>query len=205
MSQERDDFGARLEAYLAGELNERERAEFEAEALADPELAEQFASAVGLDAFLREAMVVDGHGPTARLRPHRLWPLVVSAAAVIAVMVFWPRDGELPTAGREPVLRGGSSTLQLLAPDDDARAIDTFRWSSDPGAVRYRLELTDRDGRLRHVALTGDTLLTRDDDGFPMVVDSLAGRATWRVVPILGDGREGEPSPPGVLSLPVSR
>lgn len=205
MSQDRDDFGARLEAYLAGELNERQRAALETEALADPELAEQFASAVGLDASLREAVVVEGRGPTARLRPQRLWPLVVSAAAVIAVMVFWPRDGAPPMAGREPVLRGGSSMVQTLAPRHGDATIDTFRWSADPRAMRYRVELTDNDGHLQHVALTGDTLLARGDSGFPAVVDSLAGRATWRVIPILADGREGDASPPAVLSLPDAR
>lgn len=203
MSMDREEFGARLEAYLGGDLDPDQRAAFEAEVLDDPDLAERFAAAVGQDAAVREARVVEGSHARDRLAPRRVWPVAVAAAAAVAVLVFWPDGVDLPTEAPERVLRSGADTVRPLEPRGTVPGeIERFRWTSVPGAVRYRLEVRDLDGRVRHVALVGDTVLTRAAALFPVVVDSLAGGLAWQVVPILVDGRRGEASPTAAVDRP---
>ncbi|MBD3222659.1 hypothetical protein GF314_15600 [bacterium] len=203
MSMDREEFGARLEAYLGGDLDPDQRAAFEAEVLDDPDLAEQFAATVGQDAAVREAQVVEGSHARDRLVPRRVWPVAMAAAAAVAVLVFWPGGVDLPTEAPERVLRSGADAVRPLEPRGTVSGeIERFRWTSVPGAVRYRLEVRDLDGRVRHVALVGDTVLTRAAATFPVVVDSLAGGLAWQVVPVLVDGRRGEASPTAAVDRP---
>lgn len=199
MSLPDDRFAGCLGAYLAGDLDAEERAAFEAAVLADPELTDRLAEAVRLDAAVREVLVTRG-GATAAdaVRRGRVWLVAVPmAAAALALFLLWPRDLQGPFEGRHGVMRGPGAAVTAQAPVGKVSPpVEYFQWIASPGAMSYRLELRDLDGATRHVVVVGDTLLLRAARGFPAVVDSLTAGFTWQVVPLLADGREGNPSRP---------
>lgn len=200
MSHDRDERGARLEAYLAGALDETERAAFEAEALADPELADQLYAAEGLDAALRGAISAETAAvvrPPASSWRRRLWLAALPAAAVVTFLILMPRNGldsSLPTAST-PVLRGDEAPTRGLTPRGELTAApDRFVWTSAAGAVRYRLELFDGGGRLLLTRVVGDTVFVVPPTVPVAVADG--DEPYWRVLPIAADGRELPASAP---------
>lgn len=222
-SNDRDEYGARLAAYLAGAMSREERAAFEAETVSDPDLADELYAAQSLDAALedaapdaatarerpREATVSTAPSatPRRRIRPERLWhrgawPVVLPLAAVVALVVLLPRwlgDGPPPA---DPVFRGEEAAITGLAPRGGVAELpDRFVWTSDSLAVRYRFELFDASGRLVHTAVVTDTVLTAASELFP-AADLLSGSAPfWLVTPLAADGREGPSSPPVVFEI----
>jgi hypothetical protein len=203
-----DDRDARLEAYLAGALDADARAAFEAEILADPELADALYAAESLNAALRESLAAEA-GPAAVVRPptatwrRRLWLAALPVAAVLAFMLLVPRatDPEGPVPA--PVLRGDEAASVGLEPAGELTAApERFLWTATAGAARYRLELYDGAGRPLLVRVLADTVLALGAAPADLVTFAPGDEPYWRVIPIDAAGRELASSPPLRFRLP---
>ena len=191
----------RLARYRAGGMDEPERAAFESEVLANDALAEALYREVSLDALLpHEAQAraaAPGPGPTGVVQAHarrrgvlplplaRLLLPVAAVLVAISSVVLWS-GRHRPDAPLDEALRGGSGALVLLEP---AGSLDqpprVFRWSRDPGAASYRVELYDAHARRLGTVVTADTVVAL---GALSRAPVAAGE--WRVVALGADGLE---------------
>ena len=122
-------------------------------------------------------------------RHRRRWlvPAAGVAAAAAVVFLVWPGmrepagDGHLT---REPAL---TTTLapQPIAPLDSVAALDSVRWSSVPGTIRYRLTLFAADGDVVWQTSPTDTAV-----GIPDTLDLRSGEQYyWQIKAETGHGR----------------
>ena len=181
-------FDERLEKYVAGELSPDERAAFEDEVLADPELADRLYADVNVSEAIKTAATARrergvqsaGAAPWWR-RPMFRWLVPAAAAAAIAVVVLvQPDDPERP-----PVMRGDEGQFSAIEPSGEVAAVPVrFAWTSSSGASFYRFELFDQSAVSVYQTVTADTLLV------PPASISVPSRGHWTVTP-LSDIRVG--------------
>ena len=193
----------RLIAYVDGELGAQDRAAFEAEMAADPELAAQVAahrrlaeSVAGAYAPILEEPVPPRLAPLAGAANDRgrrpglaQWAAMAACLAlgVLAGRTLWPQQGPLVT-------RGGA----LLARGDLDKAL-TKRLAADGGVVRVGLTFKALDGRYcRTFESAADRLAglaCRRDRGWAVQVAS-----AWSPEPAAGYRTAASPTPPAVLA-----
>ena len=193
----------RLIAYVDGELGAQDRAAFEAEMAADPELAAQVAahrrlaqSVAGAYAPILEEPVPPRLAPLAGAANDRgrrpglaQWAAMAACLAlgVLAGRTLWPQQGPLVT-------RGGA----LLARGDLDKAL-TKRLAADGGVVRVGLTFKALDGRYcRTFESAADRLAglaCRRDGGWAVQVAS-----AWSPEPAAGYRTAASPTPPAVLA-----
>ena len=129
--------------------------------------------------------------PVQRPRGLARWlPLAVSLVFVMAVALWSGRHrpagprGKLP--GGSEGLRGGVPTLVLLEPVGPiAEPPRQFRWTRDPDAASYRVELFDQDAKRIGLVTTRDTTLAIES-----LTHETISSGQWRVVPLGADGLE---------------
>jgi hypothetical protein len=126
-----------------------------------------------------------------RSRLARIWLPVAASALVVVGLAIWRgqnrppiQGGRLPGGGEG--MRGGVPALVLLEPVGPiADSPRQFRWTRDPGAASYRVELFDQDAKRIGVAVTADTTLA---------IETLSRQpinaGQWRVVPLGANGLE---------------
>lgn len=193
----------RLARYRAGAMSDDERAAFEWEALSSDALAEALYGEISLDAVAAGATKPEGARerplavpapdvhPKRRSRGLGRWlPLAASLLFVMGIAIWTgktqfgrPRGVRVP--GGEG-LRGGAPALSVIEPVGDLPAAPRrFRWTRDPGAASYRVELFDPGSRRIGVAVTTDTTLALEALTHESIVSG-----QWRVVAIGADGLE---------------
>ncbi|MFW6078156.1 MAG: hypothetical protein ACODAE_00950 [Gemmatimonadota bacterium] len=101
------------------------------------------------------------------LRPGRRWSRAgLAAAAVIALLVGGPLVWRLADVrdGPSEVMRGEEEAVRVIGPIGVVSEPPTaLTWRSLPGAVRYAVDLVDRDGRAIVSEETRDTTLVLTD------------------------------------------
>ncbi len=197
MSHRKDE---KLERWLESDLDPREMAEFEKQALGDEQLAEELFQAMELQAGLLEAAnsVEDKEILKPRrksMKPRNFAWAGGLMAAVLALFVLFP---QAPSPYKElPLrLRGGGDAGAAIGTEPMGELLHfprIFRWhppAATPG-TRYRWELYDAQARRRAVAVVNDSLLVRNAAETP--ADSL-GSWRWLVIELKPNGLEGATS-----------
>lgn len=121
--------------------------------------------------------------PKTRIRP---W---MAAAASVTILfgagygVWMGMDG-----GRDPVLRGPESSVELLSPASGQEGVGPieFQWQPVSNAFEYILEILDLEGESLHTHTTSDTSYRMDLGQQP----ALEGDLLWWVRARLRDGTE---------------
>lgn len=129
---------------------------------------------------------------------------IVATAAVILVFVgaalLWPRMQHGTTPPSLATLRGEAAPAGVAEPLEPrgslAGPLTQFRWTRDPQADSYQLEIYDPSGHVIAAAFVRDTLVPAVTLG----VDTLRAGA-WMVVPIAADGAEREHHPPTSFAI----
>jgi hypothetical protein len=176
----------RIERYLAGEMTESERTEFEREIMEDPKLSELVYADAQIQAALETAAEEKKREsrPASAREPRRWWRLpalrwgvpVAVAAAILAVFVVVDRS---PGPPPKEVFRGGESGFAAISPQGDLGETPArFVWTPYPGAAHYRFELFDAASTLVHTTVTADTT-TRVS-----VAGAAARQGYWMVTPL---------------------
>lgn len=124
-----------------------------------------------------------------------LFALAAAAIAVVAAVLLWPRMQQTTTPPSLETLRGESAAAGVAEPLEPlgslAGPLTQFRWSRDPQADSYQLEIYDTSGHVIAAAFVRDTLVPAVTLG----VDTLRA-GSWLVVPIAADGAERQHHPP---------
>lgn len=123
-------------------------------------------------------------------RPHRrpwLVPAAGAAAAAVIVLLVW--TGVRERAGDEHLTREPALTTTLapqpIAPLDSVANLDSVRWSSVPGAIRYRLTVFAADGDVVWQTSPTDTAIAIPDS-----LDLASGNQYyWQIKAETGHGR----------------
>jgi hypothetical protein len=175
-----------MERYLAGEMPERERVEFERKIVENPELSEQLYAdsqiRVALEAAAEEKRRAREPAPTSESRPWwhlpvLRWGVPAVAVAIVAIFAIVDRGPNGPTP-RE-VFRGAEAGFVALSPRGDVGEPPTrFVWTSHPGAVQYRFELFDAASNRVHTSVTADTTVQ------VFVTGPAASEGFWTVTPL---------------------
>lgn len=136
------DFDQEYGRYLAGDMTDDERTEFERRVAGDPELSEEVYADTNMQEAMQPAAIVRG--------PAHWWrwaaPLAAAAIIVLGINLMQPGD---ETA--DPVMRGTGQVVELLSPTGTLDAIPSrFEWMAVEGAARYRFELLDGQARVVH-------------------------------------------------------
>ena len=185
----------RLARYRSGAMNPDDRAAFEREVLADEALAEALYGEIALDHVHHEATRSPGAGRvplplttrTRHLPVHILLPIAATLLLVSGV-VLWRRNTPAPAGDW---VRGERS-VRALEPNGALTAPpERFRWTNEPGATSYRVELYEVDtGAPIGSIVTRDTVVA-----FTEVTkqQGITG-ASWRVTPIGPDGLDRKPA-----------
>ena len=179
----------KMALYLAGELPPAEREAFEALLLESGPESEQLSEELYSQLQLRDALAPAAAAASTRHRrtaPPRRWRraavmALVAGLAMVAVLLPQFRSGEPRT------FRGESPGTQLLSAERQDDGLH-LRWSADPVAARYRVELLDSGGLTLETRLTTDTLLVLSPP--PSAI-----AARWRVIPLDAVGA-ALPAPP---------
>lgn len=164
---EHDD--ARMQRYLDGEMDARERAHFERELLESEETCGEAYDELAVREALARRIAGSGGRTLRRVPwPRRPWVTTFAAAAAIVALVAILR----PVAPPLEVLRSGrSGGPRALAPagPQDAPPL-RFVWSRGVETERYRFELFDGSGTRVHVRVLRDTLVSfASADSVPLV------------------------------------
>lgn len=136
-----------VDAYLSGELSEREAEALEAHYFACDDCWRRIEAARSLRASALEADVhlTDGQGPAIGRRARR------AAAAAVAVTALAMGLWQVAGTGEEdrqtgPTFRGEEAALELQTGVRGGTL--SLGWKPHPGAVRYRVRVHAPDGRL---------------------------------------------------------
>ncbi len=127
-------------------------------------------------------------GEVARLEGHRrrwLYPVsIAAAAAAVLLAVFMNKAPQQLVEHRAPTITAGAAPA-ALAPVGTVAEAGMLRWSSVPGAGRYRVTLFDAAGRVLY-----ETLLTDTAVALPDSLHLAPGRRLlWKVEARIGYGR----------------
>jgi hypothetical protein len=124
--------------------------------------------------------------PTSRA-PH--FAAAAAAVIIIAAILLWPRMSSMPGAPPAESPRGEAAPAGIAEPIEPRGALAgapaQFRWTSDPQADSYQLEIYDASGHVVAAAFVRDTLVPAAALG----IDTLRA-GSWVVVPIAADGAE---------------
>lgn len=184
-----DDQVERLARYRAGSMSKSEREAFEKDVLASETLSEALYAELSLEVAANpEAPEQPESRRGASIRPLRpravalRWlPIAAGLAAVVAL--GWWRWHPRPLPQGADYVRGEAG-LTALEPSGTLDAPPArFRWTRDPGAASYRVELFDASGNDVATAVTRDTVLA-----FTAVTGETLSAGQWRVVAIGADG-----------------
>jgi hypothetical protein len=201
------DWKERAAAYFAGTMPPDERAAFEREMAADPDLTRAVYTEMGMGPVFHEAMqalrirnlesharLTDG-SVTKRVpwwgRTRSRFALTAIAAAVVILVVLVSKLGEPPRAPA-PAGRTSTASFRGISPSGEIDALPTqFLWTAHPAAAHYRLEIYDDSSGRVFETITSYTSLI-------VAMDRLAERGLragyWRVVPLDRHGSELDPS-----------
>ncbi|MFN0150173.1 MAG: hypothetical protein ACKVU1_05605 [bacterium] len=216
----------RLAAYLNGRIGADERAEFEREILARPELAEAVYEGVAIGAMFEEAraevadVVPIGAAREAAPRregargPVRWARLALPIAAALALAILTPRvlreldrgGDSTPeryrlrsSAGAPRSTASGPDGQRCLTPRGELTAPPTvFVWTREPAAASYRLLILDVANGILASRVTADTMFEFAADDVAWERDRVSA---WRVVPL--DARGGELAPSEIAPIRV--
>jgi len=159
------DFDQEYGRYLAGDMTDDERAEFERRVAGDPGLSEEVYADTSLREAMRSTAVV--RGPAHWWR----WAAPLAAAAIIILGINLMQPGDEPA---DPVMRGTGQAVELVSPSGALDAVPSrFEWMTVEGAARYRFELLDEQARVVHRAVVSTTFVVMDS-GVP-------ASGSWRV------------------------
>lgn len=171
----RSDFESLYARYLAGELDEAERAEFERAVLDDPELSAE----VYADQAVAQAMRPRPRAVPARRRWRWTVPVAVAAAAMALALHLRHPGPETPG----PVMRGPVERVHVRGPRGSLPAPPRrFAWLPVEGASSYRVEILD--ARARVVARLDTRALEVE------APRDVPAQGAWRVVAVDSTGRE---------------
>lgn len=153
-----------LQQYLDELMDSVERASFEKELLADPELMAAVYDEISVRDALKEssqARRIVAMGTRHQRRKWALPFLAVATAASLAFLVF-----VLPNPAEKDVFRGeASSAPQAVHPTGQVQTpIIQFVWTTDSAASNYRLEIFDSTDNRVLVSTTNDTVLVPGPD-----------------------------------------
>lgn len=197
----------RLARYRAGAMSASERQAFEREAVTDGAFmdalyAEQLLSPAPETAAAPEH--VARRVPFRAPRVRWFLPAVVAAAAAgVVLALLTTTRPPLPEGPDGATLRGSAGSVHASAarPIEPAGSLPAppgvYRWSREPSAAHYRVEIFDTEGRLVASGVVRDTLATAAALGAPPMA---AG--AWRVVAVRSDGAELPAMPPAVFHTP---